>query len=277
MELKKKILMLVSILLVIFLGGGGYYWYSEIKVPYDNSVLEFNNEKEIVKKKNDELNKEINNAQKSIDSKKKPLDEKTLTNLQISISEAKESIRKIPEVAKKIDGVKKEIQKLKEPLDYSDIIKDLKDKTVIVENSFKQFEQVNNPIEDFVILKLRQLKDIEEIAPVTEDNDPNGNLNKAGGYTAAIYISNTKVNKEKVFGSDLIDKGTDAGGSIEVYPTVKDAVKRNEYLSGFDGGVLSSGSHSVLGTLVIRTSDKLTATQQKEFEAELIKVLTTLE
>ncbi|MBO0429130.1 EbhA [Vagococcus fluvialis] len=277
MELKKKILMLVSILLVISLGGGGYYWYSEIKVPYDNSVLEFNNEKEIVKKKNDELNKEINNAQKSIDSKKNPLDEKTLTNLQISISEAKESIRKIPEVAKKIDGVKKEIQKLKEPLDYSDIIKDLKDKTVIVENSFKQFEQVNNPTEDFVILKLRQLKDIEEIAPVTEDNDPNGNLNKAGGYTAAIYISNTKVNKEKVFGSDLIDKGTDAGGSIEVYPTVKDAVKRNEYLSGFDGGVLSSGSHSVLGTLVIRTSDKLTATQQKEFEAELIKVLTTLE
>ena len=274
--MKKKILMLVSILLVISLGGGGYYWYSEIKVPYDNSVLEFNNEKEIVKKKNDELNKEINNAQKSIDSKKKPLDEKTLTNLQISISEAKESIRKIPEVAKKIDGVKKEIQKLKEPLDYSDIIKDLKDKTVIVENSFKQFEQVNNPTEDFVILKLRQLKDIEEMAPVTEDNDPNGNLNKAGGYTAAIYISNTKVNKEKV-GSDLIDKGTDAGGSIEVYPTVKDAVKRNEYLSGFDGGVLSSGSHSVLGTLVIRTSDKLTATQQNEFEAELIKVLTTLE
>lgn len=275
--MKKRILMLVSILLVISLGGGGYYWYSEIKVPYDNSVLEFNNEKEIVKKKNDELNKEINNAQKSIDSKKKPLDEKTLTNLQISISEAKESIRKIPEVAEKIDGVKKEIQKLKEPLDYSDIIKDLKDKTVIVENSFKQFEQVNNPTEDFVILKLRQLKDIEEIAPVTEDNDPNGNLNKAGGYTAAIYISNTKVNKEKVFGSDLIDKGTDAGGSIEVYPTVKDAVKRNEYLSGFDGGVLSSGSHSVLGTLVIRTSDKLTATQQNEFEAELIKVLTTLE
>lgn len=275
--MKKRILMLVSILLVISLGGGGYYWYSEIKVPYDNSVLEFNNEKEIVKKKNDELNKEINNAQKSIDSKKKPLDEKTLTNLQISISEAKESIIKIPEVAKKIDGVKKEIQKLKEPLDYSDIIKDLKDKTVIVENSFKQFEQVNNPTEDFVILKLRQLKDIEEMAPVTEDNDPNGNLNKAGGYTAAIYISNTKVNKEKVFGSDLIDKGTDAGGSIEVYPTVKDAVKRNEYLSGFDGGVLSSGSHSVLGTLVIRTSDKLTATQQNEFEAELIKVLTTLE
>ena len=271
---KKRILLLTSLLLI---GIGGYYWYSQIKVSYDNAVMDFNKEKEVVEKKNNELNKEIENAQKSLDSNKQPLNEQTLTDLQIAISEAKETTRKNPDTPKKIEEVEKETMKLKQPLDYANEIKNLKDKTEAVENSFKQLAQITNPTEDFIILKLQQLADIGEIAPVTEENDPNGNLNKAGGYTATVYFSHKNVNKEDIFGSDLIDKGTDAGGSIEVYPTEEDAYRRNDYLSGFDGSALSSGSHTVIGTLVVRTSDKLTATQQKELEKDLIKVLTSLE
>lgn len=270
---KKRILLLSSLLLI---GIGGYYWYSQIKVPYDNAVTTFTKEKEVVEKKNNELNKEIENAQKSLDSNKQPLNEQTLTDLQIAISEAKETTRKTPDTPKKIEEVEKETMKLKQPLDYANEIKNLKDKTEAVENSFKQLAQITNPTEDFIILKLQQLADIGEIAPVTEENDPNGNLNKAGGYTATVYFSHKNVNKEDIFGSDLIDKGTDAGGSIEVYPTEEDAYRRNDYLSGFDGSALSSGSHTVIGTLVVRTSDKLTATQQKELEKDLIKVLTSL-
>lgn len=271
---KKRILLLTSLLLI---GIGGYYWYSQIKVPYVNAVMDFNKEKEVVEKKNNELNKEIENAQKSLDSNKQPLNEQTLTDLQIAISEAKETTRKTPDTPKKIEEVEKETMKLKQPLDYASEIKNLKDKTEAAENSFKQLAQITNPTEDFIILKLQQLADIGEIAPVTEENDPNGNLNKAGGYTATVYFSHKNVNKEDIFGSDLIDKGTDAGGSIEVYPTEEDAYRRNDYLSGFDGSALSSGSHTVIGTLVVRTSDKLTATQQKELEKDLIKVLTSLE
>lgn len=271
---KKRILLLTSLLLI---GIGGYYWYSQIKVPYVNAVMDFNKEKEVVEKKNNELNKEIENAQKSLDSNKQPLNEQTLTDLQIAISEAKETTRKTPDTPKKIEEVEKETMKLKQPLDYANEIKNLKDKTEAAENSFKQLAQITNPTEDFIILKLQQLADIGEIAPVTEENDPNGNLNKAGGYTATVYFSHKNVNKEDIFGSDLIDKGTDAGGSIEVYPTEEDAYRRNDYLSGFDGSALSSGSHTVIGTLVVRTSDKLTATQQKELEKDLIKVLTSLE
>lgn len=271
---KKRILLLTSLLLI---GIGGYYWYSQIKVPYDNAVTTFTKEKEVVEKKNNELNKEIENAQKSLDSTKQPLNEQTLTDLQIAISEAKETTRKTPDTPKKIEEVEKETMKLKQPLDYANEIKNLKDKTEAVENSFKQLAQITNPTEDFIILKLQQLADIGEIAPVTEENDPNGNLNKTGGYTATVYFSHKNVNKEDIFGSDLIDKGTDAGGSIEVYPTEEDAYRRNDYLSGFDGSALSSGSHTVIGTLVVRTSDKLTATQQKELEKDLIKVLTSLE
>ena len=38
-----------------------------------------------------------------------------------------------------------------------------------------------------------------------------------------------------VAGADLVAKGTDAGGCVEVYKTAEDAKKRNDYLSAFDG------------------------------------------
>lgn len=102
------------------------------------------------------------------------------------------------------------------------------------------------------------------MAPVTEDNDPNGNLNKAGGYTSTVYFESSNVNQAEVYGTDLIDRGTDAGGAIEVYANSDDAERRNTYLATYDGTILASGSHEVLGTIVIRTSNELTATQQKQ-------------
>ena len=52
---------------------------------------------------------------------------------------------------------------------------------------------------------------------------------------------------------------------MEVYSSLNDAEARNTYLAAFDtAGILNSGSHTILGTIVIRTSQKLTATQQNE-------------
>ena len=125
---------------------------------------------------------------------------------------------------------------------------------------------LNNPTQQYVIQCLEKVPGILEIEAVTEDTDPMNNLNKPGWYTAHIYFSYQLVNQEDVYGENLIDKGTVAGGSIEVYKTKSDATERNEYLSAFDGGVLSSGSHTVVGTCVVRTSNELTATQQKLLE-----------
>lgn len=92
------------------------------------------------------------------------------------------------------------------------------------------------------------------------------------------FLQNSSYNQSNVYGKTIVDKGTEAGGAIEVYPTVEDANKRNEYLAGFDGaGMLSSGSHSVVGTIVIRTSDKLTASQQKEMEKNIYNSLIEIE
>lgn len=132
---------------------------------------------------------------------------------------------------------------------------------------------LNNPTQKYVIQCLEKVPGILEIEAVTEDTDPMNNLNKPGWYTAHIYFSYQLVNQEDVYGENLIDKGTEAGGSIEVYKTKSDATERNEYLSAFDGGVLSPGSHTVVGTCVVRTSNELTATQQKLLENNIIYAL----
>ncbi len=111
---------------------------------------------------------------------------------------------------------------------------------------------------------------------MTESNDPNGNLNKQGGYTASIYFTDNQVT-EAVEGADIVDKGTDAGGNIEVYKTSDEAKSRNAYLSAFDGqGILNPGSHYVYGTVVIRTSRHLTASQQTALTEKIYNKLIEL-
>lgn len=173
-------------------------------------------------------------------------------------------------------------KELSVPIDYSDKITALSDAYTNLENSKKQYKQVTNPTEEFVIQRLLTVDDIVDARAVTEDQDPNGNLHKEGGYTATIYFESKKVNQSKVYTSGeyddvLIDKGTDAGGAIEVYAKEEDAEKRKEYLATYDGTIFANGTHTVIGTVLVRTSNKLTASQQKELEQKVIKALTKLE
>ena len=132
---------------------------------------------------------------------------------------------------------------------------------------------INNPSSEYVVECLKKIPLITEIEAVTERNDPNGNLNKQGGYTAQVFFSYALVDQTEFDEETVIDKGTDCGGSIEVYRTEKDAKKRDKYLSTFDGGTLASGSHTVVGTVIVRTSCKLTATQQRSLEYDIIAAL----
>ena len=79
-------------------------------------------------------------------------------------------------------------------------------------------------------------------------------------------------------GESPVEAGTEGGAVIEAFHTVKDAKARDAYLSGFDGaGMLSPGSHRVVGTLVIRTSDELSASDQKKMENRIVDALIKLE
>lgn len=129
------------------------------------------------------------------------------------------------------------------------------------------------PTQESVINKLKMIPNVVDIEAATEYNDPNGQLNKEDGYIAQIYFSIDVIKQDDVYGITLVEKGTEAGGSIEVYRNQQDAEKRNAYLSTLDGTILSSGSHKVVGTCVVRTSDLLTASLQNILENNLEKML----
>lgn len=141
---------------------------------------------------------------------------------------------------------------------------------------------MTSPEEAFVIQRLTGLPNITGVQAATEDNDPNEQLNKAGGYTSDVYFSSDLVDSSKTYADTeyaggIIQVGTDGGGSIEVFATEDDANKRDAYLALFDGTPLTSGYHKVVGTCVIRLSQYLTATQQEALAQEIVDSLTRLE
>ena len=130
-----------------------------------------------------------------------------------------------------------------------------------------------NPTPEEIKSSISKIDGILEIEIVTEDNDPNGQLGKQGGYTGALFFTYNLVNQDELDDVSAIEKGTNGGGCVEIYANKLDANKRNDYLSTFDGSAFSSGSHIVLNTFVIRTSNLLKASEQKALEEKLIKAL----
>lgn len=276
--MKKKNAIIGAIICIAIIVIGSCVWYFQVKKPHDLAVNKFNIAAKDVKSKNKELTSAMSDAQKSLDSRDPVYDESTKEALITVLSDAKASKRKVPDLPKKTEDIKSETKKLSEPLDYSSIIKDISDKKTAYQNSVQQMKQVTNPSEDFIIQRLKDVPNISGYQAVTEDNDPNEQLNKQGGYTATVYFSSPLVDQSQVYGDDIVDKGTDGGGAIEVYASAEDAEKRETYLAGFDGmGALNSGSHKVVGTVLIRTSYHLTATQQDEMTTNITNKLLELQ
>ena len=243
----------------------------EVKSAKEN----LNTEIERVESQMADLQSEIETAEALAQTEDAPLDETVIPSLESAISQAKTIEFTAPGTPSGLDEINAEIDNLK-AIDYTADIQTLKDAEQVVNDSIAQMKQVTNPSEAFVIERLQGIEGIGDISAVTEDNDPNGQLGKSGGYTATVYFTSPLVDQSDVIGSTVIEKGTEGGGAIEVYANVDDANKRKDYLSAFDGGILSSGSHEVVGTVLVRTSDKLTASQQKELEAAIIEALTRL-
>lgn len=275
----KKIVGIISGIVIILMLGGGYYWYSQVKVPHDKAVDAFEKVTAERQKENKTFDEQIAKSQAILDEKKTPLNPETQTTLQTSIASATEGKKKIPSIPKKTEEIISTTKKLQTSFDYSELEKKLTDSSSAFQNSVKQLDQVTNPTSSFVIDRISTIDTIADILAVTENNDPNHSLNKAGGYTGAIFFTSKNLDQAQFEskGTTSIDKGTEAGGSIEVYLDKKSAEKRNEYLATFDGNsFINSGSHSIVGTVLVRTSDKLTATQQKELEKQIISALTKL-
>ena len=270
--MKKKI-MILSMCLIIGISGLGYYFLSY--APHQAAVTRFEDVVKDLNQKNKEVEDQIAEAEKVIDNDEEPLDSKTLEELKSAIKDSKDSLRKIPDIEKQTEQIEKQIEELSQPLDYSETKKNLSEKLTHYQNSILQLKQITNPSSSFIEERLKEIESITGVQSVTEDNDPNKKLNKQGGYTASVYFVDKQVN-ESVEGSDIVQKGNDAGGNIEVYKTKEDAEKRNTYISAFDGTALNPGSHYVYGTVLIRTSHHLTGTQQKELTEKIYNKLIEL-
>lgn len=258
----------------------GEYIDSKEHLKYCENMMDaierYNVARAFAEEKNTELDNAVAAAQFLISEKEPALDETLIPALETAISEAKakkQLIQEMPETVAEIIAVSDALKEI----DYSETLSILSDKQSALERSIKQYALVNVPAEAYIIECLKKVPNIIDISAVTEDNDPNGHLNKAGGYTAQVYFSSDLIDQSEIYGTTIIDKGTDCGGSIEVYSTTEDANARNDYLAGFDGGIFASGSHTVVGTVLVRTSNELTASQQKEMEANIIAVLTEIE
>lgn len=278
---KSKKIMIAAVLVIVAAICGSVAWYRLYKVPHDAAVASFNKAVSIVKDKNNELDDAIKSLRKVMDSGEKPYDENTLTTATTTIAAAQEAEEKIPDMPSGTDEIHAATKKINTSIDYSDQIAAVKKAQTDLENSIQSLKQITNPAESFVITRLQKVPGVTGIQAVTEDNDPNGHLGKDGGYTASVYFTYDKVDQSQVFTSgkgDIVDKGNEGGGDIEVYASVDDANKRNDYLGSLDGvGIASPGSHTVVGTCVVRTSDQLPASQQKELTQNIINALIAIE
>ena len=278
---KKTKIIIASIVVIALVAGsiGAYFGYFK---PHNEAVNAYNAAVSKIQEKNDKLDTEIKKLQELVDNTDKPLDENTIDAAKEALKNAGAAKVVVGEMPNSTDDIVTKTKELSAPVDYSDKIADLTTAYTNLENSKKQYKQVTNPSEDFVMQRILTVDDVVDARAVTEDQDPNGNLHKAGGYTSTIYFESKKVDQSKVYVSGdykdvLIDKGTDAGGAIEVYSTVEDAEKRRDYLATYDGTIFANGTHTVIGTVLVRTSNELTASQQKELEQRVIEALTKLD
>lgn len=276
----KKTKIIIPIVLVACIVIGALCWWKLVKVPHDQAVAAFQEKVEIVEGKNKKLEQAIADLKTVSESGEKPYDEAVITEATAAVAAAQEAEEKVPEIPEKTEDIIKATEALNTEVDYSEQIAALQTAKTDFSNSIQQLKQVTNPAESFVITRLQNVDEITGIQAVTEDYDPNGNLNKAGGYTADIYFTSSNVDQSEVYTSgngDIVDKGTDGGGCVEVYANEEDATKRNDYLTGFDGGILDGGSHQVVGTCVIRTSTHLTTSQQNALAEKVTQALIALE
>lgn len=270
---KKK----VGVLSVVSLITIALIYLFTVHLPYQDAANAFNSASTKVEKANQPLQSQIEQASKLLKEKKEPLDPKTLDDLENTTNEATKQLRDIPEMASSASAIKEQTKELEKPIDYSSITQKLQNHLESYESSVKQLEQITQPSQEFIEKRLKEIPTITEIQSVTETNDPNGLLNKQGGYTASVYFADQQVSGIAP-AADLVEAGNEAGGNIEVYSSKDDAEKRNDYLSSFDGnGLLNPGSHYVYGTIIIRTSDRLTASQQKNLTDAIYQKLIELQ
>ena len=314
---KKSLIICLVLMIIMLAGCSNAKVLEEAKTAVENynvaaeefnaNVQSYNDTVNAFNDQVDEIQSLLDDAQAAINKGEEPYDSSTLDTLNnvitklannmptkveiiesaeiLSVSEdAKSSelkalIKTANEGLESIDAV--EIPAPLDLPDYTETIADITAAKTAYENSIQSLKQITAPTDEFVMERLQRIDTITAMAAVTEDTDANGMLNKQGGYIGCIYFADSQVDRSQLYiegDGGPLDVCNDGGGTVEIFPTKEDAEKRNAYLGEFDSeGFLKVGSHYVVGTSVVRTSDYLTGTQQKELTEKITNALIAID
>ena len=243
---------------------------SQAKIDFEEAVT-------ALEAKNQELDSAISDLWVLLESEDRPLD-LTLLERSEALIENADAVKILPpEMGKGEEVIGKQASELN-AVDYSTVITELKKLTEEMTTSIQQCKLVTNPPVEQVIKRILNVENITNAEAVTEGNDPNGMLNKPGGYTSAIFFECDLVPaKIHLSNTSAIEKGTSGGGCLEIYANTEDAESRNAYISSFDGRIFAAGKHAVIGTVVIRISGEMKEQDQELMIQRLIEALTAPE
>ncbi|MGM9928854.1 MAG: hypothetical protein ACI35P_12985 [Bacillus sp. (in: firmicutes)] len=153
----------------------------------------------------------------------------------------------------------------------------LRELSQAIKDDIQMISQITAPDETWVMDRIKNAEHVIDVQCVTSKHDPNQMLGKTGGYTGCVYFTISVIDPNTVEGMDIVDKGTDVGGCIEIYSTLEDAEARCAYLAGFDNTILYTGFYAIVGTMVVRTSYRLNDEQQYALTDEITFELTRME
>lgn len=202
------------------------------------------------------MDAEVKIANELLSSKSNIFDENTRTNLKKVIKDSEKAV---------------------DDQSYKKSTDNLRSAIKAYRDSIKQQKQVTHPSQKFILERVKNIDSIVQIEAATEETDQNNMMNKPHGYYAYIALSSSMIPTELRAYSTPVENGNDGGAAIEVYKTVKLAKAREAYLASLDSpGALSPGTHKVVGTMVVRTSSRLKASQQQALEKNIINALIEL-
>lgn len=270
----KKLILPLIVLIVAAIVGVCVPLYLRIWHPRSLAIKEYNKAADSVNAENKKVDAAIEKLQTLVRSKDKTLDESLPDSAKELIKTAQAAKRVVGDRPGKIDDIKAKTEKLNEPLDYSDIINQLNEAVSTYETSIKQYKQFLNPSEEFLVQRLNTVDEITDVIALTEETDENKRMNKAHGYVVKVFFESSNLNQadlKETYGESLIERGTDAGGTVEIFINEEDAKARQEYIQSLP--LQQNESVRVVGTVVIRTSEELTSNLQKALEEKIVEAI----
>ncbi|MBQ9837926.1 MAG: hypothetical protein IJO56_00315 [Oscillospiraceae bacterium] len=265
--MKKICLICVAVLLLCAFGG-----CDNQNVDLGPDLTGFYSAVEAAVEKNNALNAAVAAAEQLLASEKPVLDETLVDNFKSALTAAKDAKVTIPEAPEEEKAIADAIKAMN-AIDYSKVMSALADAQAALEDNIRLCDLVIVPDAAYVVSCLEKVPTVMAIEAATEQNDPNGGLNKPDGYTAQVFFTCELVDQNDIYGNTPLEKGTSAGGSVEVYATEEQAQARDRLLAYHDERTFDTGSHTVIGTVVVRTSVHLDEMQQMTLEKNILAAL----